>query len=130
MKVRLPVKQRQEIGERVRQVRKANGLEQTEMAERFGLSQAIISQYEKGLTEISLAFVFHLQGLGASPNWLLTGEGKVDDAVAINLGGSHKRLLNILAGELRRLEESRKAIKAITKEAKALYKRPKKRKGK
>ena len=130
MKVRLPVKQRQEIGERVRQVRKANGLEQTEMAERFGLSQAIISQYEKGQTEISLSFVFHLQGLGASPNWLLTGAGKVDDAVAINLGGSHKRLLNILAGELRRLEESRKALKAITKEAEALYKRPKKRKGK
>jgi DNA-binding XRE family transcriptional regulator len=57
LKNTLPLKRRQEIGSRVRAVRKSLKLEQTEQAKKMGLSQAIISQYEKGLTEIPLSFI-------------------------------------------------------------------------
>ncbi len=61
MKNTLPMKRKQEIGGRVRAVRKSLRLEQTELAKRMGLSQAIISQYEKGLTEIPLSFLAYLK---------------------------------------------------------------------
>ena len=61
MKNTLPVKRRREIGGRVRAVRKSLKLEQTELAKKMGLSQAIISQYEGGMTEIPLSFIEYLK---------------------------------------------------------------------
>ncbi len=76
MKLRLEKPLREAIGGRVREVRLFNKLEQTELAERAGLSQAIISQYEKGLTEVSLSFIkFLADNFGVSGDWLIFGTG-------------------------------------------------------
>lgn len=76
MKLRLEKKNREEIGKRLREVRLFNKLEQTELAIQAGLSQAIISQYEKGLTEVSLSFIkFLANKYGVSGDWLIFGSG-------------------------------------------------------
>lgn len=76
MKLRLDKPSREAIGSRVREIRLFNQLEQTELAGRAGLSQAIISQYEKGLTEISLSFIrFLADTFGVSGDWIIFGSG-------------------------------------------------------
>ncbi len=76
MKLRLGNSQRQAIGARLREIRQFNNLEQTELAAQAGLSQAIISQYEKGLTEPSLSFItFLAEKFGTSGDWLILGSG-------------------------------------------------------
>ncbi|MBI3128239.1 MAG: helix-turn-helix domain-containing protein [Candidatus Tectomicrobia bacterium] len=76
MKLRLDKSAREAIGARVREIRLFNQLEQTELADRAGLSQAIISQYEKGLTEVSLSFIkFLADNFGVSGDWLIFGSG-------------------------------------------------------
>lgn len=76
MKLRLEKKTREEIGQRLREIRLFNKLEQTELAVQAGLSQAIISQYEKGLTEVSLSFIkFLAETYGVSGDWLIFGTG-------------------------------------------------------
>lgn len=76
MKSRLEKPEREAIGIRVREVRHFSRLEQTELAEQAGLSQAIISQYEKGLTEVSLSFIkFLAETFGVSGDWLIFGTG-------------------------------------------------------
>ena len=78
MKNKLPMKRRLEIGERIRAIRKSLGLEQTELAKEMGISQAIISQYEKGLTEIPLSFLEHFKKKhGVSSDWMIFGTGKM-----------------------------------------------------
>ena len=78
MKLRLSKPEREAIGARFREVRRFNRLEQTEIAERAGLSQAIISQYEKGLTEVSLSFIkFLVDTFDISGNWLIFGSAEV-----------------------------------------------------
>ncbi len=77
MKLRLEKSNREAIGSRLREVRLFNKLEQTELAQRAGLSQAIISQYEKGLTEVSLSFIkFLADNFNISGDWLIFGTGK------------------------------------------------------
>ncbi len=77
MKLRLEKSNREAIGSRLREVRLFNKLEQTELAHRAGLSQAIISQYEKGLTEVSLSFIkFLADNFNISGDWLIFGTGK------------------------------------------------------
>jgi transcriptional regulator with XRE-family HTH domain len=77
MKLRLEKSSREAIGSRLREVRLFNKLEQTELAHRAGLSQAIISQYEKGLTEVSLSFIkFLADNFNISGDWLIFGTGK------------------------------------------------------
>ncbi|MDP7662889.1 MAG: helix-turn-helix transcriptional regulator [Nitrospinota bacterium] len=77
MKLRLEKTNREAIGTRLREVRLFNKLEQTELAHRAGLSQAIISQYEKGLTEISLSFIkFLAENFTISGDWLIFGAGQ------------------------------------------------------
>jgi transcriptional regulator with XRE-family HTH domain len=61
MKNKLPIKRKQKIGERFRAIRKSLRLEQTELAKDMGISQAIISQYEKGMTEIPLSVLEYLK---------------------------------------------------------------------
>ena len=79
MKNNLPAKRKREIGERLREVRKSLGIEQWEMARKAGMSQAIISQYETGLTELSLFFLDFLKTKhGVSIDWMVFGTGKMD----------------------------------------------------
>ena len=75
MKLRLAKPAREAIGARLREVRRFHTLEQTELANMAGLSQAIISQYEKGLTEVSLSFITFLsEKFGISIEWLVSGK--------------------------------------------------------
>lgn len=77
MKLRLEKSGREAIGTRLREIRLFNKLEQTELANRAGLSQAIISQYEKGLTEVSLSFIkFLADNFSVSGDWLIFGTGQ------------------------------------------------------
>ncbi len=79
MKNTLPVKRSQEIGRRVRAVRKSLKLEQTELAKKMGVSQAIISQYEGGMTEIPLSFIEYFKKKHRiSSDWLIFGTGDND----------------------------------------------------
>ncbi len=78
MKNKLPIKRKQEIGGRLREVRKSLGLLQWELGNGVGLSQAMVSQYEKGLTEISLSFLEYLNKKhSVSSDWVLFGTGKM-----------------------------------------------------
>lgn len=78
MKLRLERSSRDAIGGRLRELRRFNQLEQTVLAEMAGLSQAIISQYEKGLTEVSLSFInFLVEKFEISADWLLFGDGNL-----------------------------------------------------
>ena len=77
MKLRLEKSSREAIGSRLKEIRLFNKLEQTELAQRAGLSQAIISQYEKGLTEVSLSFIkFLADNFSISGDWLIFGTGQ------------------------------------------------------
>ena len=79
MKNTLPLKRRQEIGRRVWAVRKSLKLEQTVLAKKMGVSQAIISQYEKGLTEIPLSFIEYFKKKHRiSSDWMIFGTGDND----------------------------------------------------
>ncbi len=94
MKNTLPLKKRQEIGVRVRAVRKSLRLEQTELAKKMGLSQAIISQYEKGSTEIPLSFIEYFKKKHRiSSDWLIFGTGEINVAIAENLDGQQDEFL-------------------------------------
>jgi len=78
LKNNLPTKRKQEIGGRLREVRKSLGLLQWELGNRAGLSQAMVSQYEKGLTEISLSFLEYLNKKhGVSSDWVIFGTGEM-----------------------------------------------------
>ena len=75
MKLRLAQPAREAIGARLRELRRFHNLEQAEMAQMAGLSQAIISQYEKGMTEVSLSFIAFLSNkFCISTEWLISGK--------------------------------------------------------
>ena len=94
MKNSLPLNRRQEIGGRVRAVRKSLRLEQTELAKKMGVSQAIISQYEKGLTEIPLSFIEYFKKKHRiSSDWLIFGTGEINGAIKTNLDGQQDTFL-------------------------------------
>ena len=60
-------------------MRKSFKLEQTELAKKMGVSQAIISQYEGGMTEIPLSFLEYFKKKHRiSSDWLIFGTGDND----------------------------------------------------
>lgn len=64
------------IGERIRTLRKALGLNQTEFGARIKLGQAAIGGYENGLRNVSKqAQAMIVAVYGVSPQWLRDGEG-------------------------------------------------------
>ncbi len=78
MKNKLPMKRNQEIGERVRAIRKSLRLEQTDLAKEMGVSQAGISLYEKGEIETPLSFLDSLKKkYGVSSEWVIFGTGRM-----------------------------------------------------
>jgi transcriptional regulator with XRE-family HTH domain len=88
MKNKLPIKRKRKIGERFRAIRKSLRLEQTELAKDMGISQAIISQYEKGMTEIPLsALEYFKKKHGISSDWVIFGIGEMKAVIKENLNG-------------------------------------------
>ncbi len=64
---------------------------------KVGLSQAIISQYEKGLTEIPLSFLEYLKKKHRiSSDWLIFGTGEINGAIEENLGGQRDEFLKLI----------------------------------
>jgi len=63
------------IGERLRQIRKKSRLSQREFGRQFGISQNMISLYEKGKSRASVEFYMRVAQLGGRTiEWLLTGQ--------------------------------------------------------
>ncbi len=119
MKNKLPIKRKQEIGERVRAIRKSLRLEQTELAKGMGLSQAIISQYEKGMTEIPLSFLEHLKKKhGVSSDWVIFGTGDMKAAIKKNLDGRQDKFLKLIKQTQKSLGDIGDQLKMIEKNVK------------
>ena len=119
MKNTLPMKIKQEIGGRVRAVRKSLRLEQTELAKKMGLSQAIISQYEKGLTEIPLSFLeYHKNKHGVSSDWVIFGTGEMNVAIRGNLDGQQDKFLKAIKQAQELLAGASNDLKVIAKNMK------------
>jgi len=63
------------IGERLRSIRKESGLSQRDFGRRYGVSQNMVSLYEKGRSRASVDFYVHMARLGGKTlEWLLTGQ--------------------------------------------------------
>jgi transcriptional regulator with XRE-family HTH domain len=66
------------IGKRIQQLRKSQGLNQTEFARLLGLKQGVASMWETGTAPLSektikaICYTFHV-----SEQWLRTGEGEM-----------------------------------------------------
>ena len=66
------------IGQRIRKIRKANGLSQEQLAERVGISVTHMSHIETGNTKLSLeVFAEIAQALEARSDELLFGEREI-----------------------------------------------------
>ncbi len=50
----------QEIGERIKKQRTELGLSQKELADKVGIAQNTVAQYEKGTSKISIEVLFYL----------------------------------------------------------------------
>lgn len=67
------------LAARIKRARKHAGLNQTELAERVGLSQQQISSLETGAAEETTALVKIARVCGVNPFWLDSGEGAMLD---------------------------------------------------
>ena len=63
------------LGSRVKWAREKAKISQTELAKEVGLSQATLSDFEKGTTKTSKKIVEIAGVLGVDTTWLATGEG-------------------------------------------------------
>lgn len=64
-----------QIGERLKMLRKKMGFTQTKAAEQVGVSQDMVSRYEKGKSHPSPEYIFWMAGeSGVSVDWILTGQ--------------------------------------------------------
>lgn len=67
-----------ETKERIKEVRKAHGLTQTEFGKKVGVKGNTITCYEKGIREPSNAIIRAIaREFGVDERWLLTGEGEM-----------------------------------------------------
>lgn len=74
------------MNNRIRAIRKAVGVSQTEFGRRIGVSLGVIKNYEQGKTTLtSPCFELLCSTYKVNPDWLLTGEGEmfVDNAIGI-----------------------------------------------
>ena len=66
------------INERLIELRKKLGFNQTEFGKYFDLKQTAISQYEKGINELKSSFLEKVfKEFNVNINWLLTGQGEM-----------------------------------------------------
>ena len=93
------------VHDRLKQIRKDNKLTQTEFANMFEMSQSTLSNYEKGLQEISLDMVWKICGeFNISPVWLAFGIQK--DSLESQLPKDSKdRLIEALEGRIKNQED-------------------------
>ena len=69
------------IGARFFEVRRGYGLHQADVAAEIGISQAALVNYEKGARDPpATTIIAFAQAYKVSPAWLLTGEGRSDQA--------------------------------------------------
>ncbi len=109
---------------RVRAVRKSLRLGQTELAKNMGVSQAIISQYEQGQTEIPLSFLEYLKKkYGVSNDWVIFGTGEMKAAVKENLDGRQDKFLKLIKQTQKYLAAVGDDLKMIEKNVKGKNKR-------
>ena len=86
--------------ERIKQIRKALGLNQTEFGQRVGVKGNTIGNYEIGLRSPSDAVIFSIcREFGVSETWLRTGEG--DMFVSLD----RRKKIAAFLGDLMREEE-------------------------
>lgn len=64
-----------DLKDRLKKARKYSGLSQTELAERAGITQASVSEIERGLTRTSSHLIRLAQICGVDPIWLSDGSG-------------------------------------------------------
>lgn len=71
------------IGERIREIRKANGLTMDAFAKRIGISGGAVSLIESGKTETpsNQTIVIICREFGVNEIWLRTGEGEMFQAM-------------------------------------------------
>ena len=69
------------IGERLKNVRKKNGISQDELAKRIGVSRGVITNIEYNKIEEPQAIIVDAlsKALNVNKQWLLTGKGEMDD---------------------------------------------------
>lgn len=66
------------MNERIKEIRKAVGLKQSEFAERIGIKAATVTSYETGLREPSDTVILSIcREFNVSETWLRTGEGEM-----------------------------------------------------
>jgi hypothetical protein len=86
--------------ERVKELLKTLGLNQSAFSAQIGLSQGVISEFANGAREPSKDFMFRLSKLGVSLDWFITGNGKMFlslegiTPIEGNIGGSINALWN------------------------------------
>ena len=49
-----------ETGKRIKELRTGLGMSQRELADKIGVAQNTVSQYESGVSELSMEVLFHL----------------------------------------------------------------------
>jgi len=92
------------IARRLREARKRRGITQVELAEKLGIGQVLISQYELGLTRIHGALIAGFaKALGTSADELLGLKAPKNDGSAID----DRRFLRRLA-QVNRLPKRKK----------------------
>lgn len=91
------------VGRRLRLIRKEHGLSQRAFGRRFGISQNMISLYEKGRSRSSVDFYMCVAEFGGkSIEWLLTGRGDHVEATLREMRDLHENMKTHL-GTVRRL---------------------------
>ena len=63
------------LGKRLKEIRKAWGLTQKEIAQRLSVSLTSYQYYERGEREVPSTFVNRLSACGVSPLWFIAGKG-------------------------------------------------------
>jgi len=86
------------IGERLRTIRKESHLSQREFGQHFGVSQNMISLYEKGRSRASVEFYLQVAQFGGrSIEWLLTGLDDHAQATLREMRDLHDKMNDHLA---------------------------------
>lgn len=99
----------QEIGERIRQVRKTKGLTQKEFAQRIGISNTHLSDLEAGKSSAGAEFLVELEKTYiVDIHWLITGkrtmfEYAINPTPSINVE-QHKKKLGMMQNLLQTMQ--------------------------
>lgn len=104
-----------QIGLRISQFRKRNGITQAQLAERLKVSQAMVSIYEKGLERVPITqFIIIAQTIGVSPGEILEGIDQIPENNRVRLSRRFSKRLeeieNLPAFEKRTLIKTIDAV--------------------